>query len=92
MRPIIKPTIAARNSPAIPKPTNHSRNPTACSVHNPTCSTPTVRGRVSSSESTSTACTSVLIVRSLDAPGRKGSKKILWLYISETKLPASFLQ
>jgi hypothetical protein len=69
MRPMIDPTIAARNGPEIPKPTSSSVNPTTCIAHSPTCSTPTVRGRVSSRESTSTDCTSLVTARSPDLPG-----------------------
>jgi hypothetical protein len=60
MRPITTPRISDRNGPDRPKPINNSMNPTVCIAHSATCSTPTERGRVSSTESTSTDCTSAL--------------------------------
>ena len=56
---MITPRMTDRSGPDSPKPVSNSMNPTARIAHRATCSTPTARGRVSSRESTSTACTSV---------------------------------
>ena len=57
-RPTIAPTAAARNGPFRPNSASNSTNPNCSSAHRPTCSTPTLRGRVNSTESTATVCRS----------------------------------
>ena len=57
-RPTIEPTAAARIGPFIPNSAINSKRPSCDSAHSPTCSTPTLLGRASSRESTSTDCRS----------------------------------
>ena len=57
-RPTIAPTAAARSGPFRPNSASNSTNPNCSSAHRPTCSTPTLRGRVNSTESTATVCRS----------------------------------
>ena len=68
-RPTIEPVAAARNAPLTPNPANNSTRPSCPRAHSPTCSTPRLLGRVNSSESTSTACTSRAA-----APGGAGAR------------------
>ena len=58
MRAMIEPTAAALIDAPIPSSSNSVRSPSCSIAHNPTCSTPTERGRISSRESTSTCWTS----------------------------------
>ena len=59
IRPMIDPTATARCRPLNPSPSSNPLRPSLSIAHNPTCSTPTVRGRANSSDSTSTVCRSV---------------------------------
>ena len=59
IRPMIDPTATARCRPLNPSPSSNLPSPSLSIAHNPTCSTPTVRGRSNSSDSTSTVCRSV---------------------------------
>jgi hypothetical protein len=58
MRPMMAPMISARCGPLSPTCWSCSTNCTCAMAHSATDSTPTLRGRLSSSESTSTAWTS----------------------------------
>ena len=49
-----RPTAAARNDAFTPSSVKHPINPSRSTAHSPTCSTPTLLGRVNSSESTFT--------------------------------------
>ena len=61
-RPTMAPAAAARIGPFNPNSASRSPNPNCSSAQQPTCSTPTLRGRTKATESTSTVC------RSSEAP------------------------
>ena len=48
-RATIEPTAAVRKAALTPSPANNSTRPNRSSAHSPTCSTPTLRGRVNES-------------------------------------------
>ncbi len=58
MRAMIEPTAAALIDAPIPSCSNSVRSPSCSIAHNPTCSTPTERGRSISRDPTSTCWTS----------------------------------